>query len=142
MQGFDNAQVWLLADLYGLGSLLFEIATGQGITAIALGSGADQQERVGRMPSDVRKAHFESQIPDMRGRYETALEIMEAELPRSIAHLTVGLVRQICDPNPERRLPNSARDPRHNQTGLEWLLRRVEIIVKTLETTEARGEEP
>ncbi|GLY99459.1 protein kinase family protein [Actinoplanes sp. NBRC 103695] len=130
MQGVDKAVVWQLADLYGLGSILYELATGQGITAIALGSGLDRIAEVKNLPPRARKARYESQTSDLRLRYEDAFDKFRAELPQGIANYATQLVRQLCDPDPARRLPKIVGRPVRVQDGLDWLIRRVDILAK------------
>ncbi|WP_084297923.1 protein kinase domain-containing protein [Actinoplanes friuliensis] len=140
MQGFDNPRVWMQADLYGLGSVLFELATGQGITGVALGSGPDHCHRISKMPPNLRRAHFESQIGDMRGRYELAFDMFKAELPKSIANQMTELVRQLCDPDPSKRVPRVIAKSQTERPGLQWLLRRVDILARMLRNAEAQEE--
>jgi hypothetical protein len=130
MQGVDKAVVWQLVDLYGLGSILYELATGQGITAIALGSGLDRIAEVKNLPPRTRKARYESQTSDLRLRYEDAFDKFQAEMPRNIANYATQLVRQLCDPDPARRLPKIVGRPVRVQDGLDWLIRRVDILAK------------
>jgi eukaryotic-like serine/threonine-protein kinase len=43
--GTDTPECHMRADFYGIGSILYEVATGQGLTAVALGSGIPYMQR-------------------------------------------------------------------------------------------------
>lgn len=139
-QGSDNPDVWKRADLYGLGSLLFEIATGQGITGVALGSGVATARALASMPAHVRASQYASQIGDLRARYAIAHDMFANELPASIRNQAVALLRQLCDPDPQLRLPTIAPGRRKSvNDGLEWLIRRIDILIKTLHKAELQA---
>jgi eukaryotic-like serine/threonine-protein kinase len=117
------------ADLYGLGSLLFELVTGQGITSQVLGFG----------PTIVRQAAQQAMsgrvidLSTLRGKYEEAFVLFEQELPKCIRQPAGTLIRQLCDPVPEARFPKQRLGSRSvTPTDLQWLLRRADIILKCL----------
>lgn len=140
LQGVDDAHVWKRADVYGLGSLLFETATGQGITGIALGSGPRLAQQLALMAPAERHSDFRSRIAELRARYSAAHDIFAAEVPPSIRKHATELLRQLCDPDPMRRLPQIAPGRRRSPDGgLEWLLKRITILQKTLHNAERQA---
>lgn len=129
LQGAESAQAHKAADLYGLGSLLFELATGVGITQMALGFGPE----IVRAAVRDAQAGLSVDLAALRGRYQGALELFADELPPVIRDPATSLLRQLCDPQPALRFPRSApgrRVPRSD--GLEWLLRSADILIHRL----------
>ncbi len=141
-QGADQGQAHRCSDLYGLGSLLFEVATGQGLTGTAL------QPRQGVIAADLGlppsrwPAQYRVRIPEIRSWFEVAFQILASELPPSIRPEALKLVRQLCDPDPGRRTP-------YTKTGksavpsndLNWILRRLDILDRMLKTR-PQGRQP
>jgi serine/threonine protein kinase len=129
IQGQDTAISHRLADLYGLGSVLFEVITGQCITSVALGFGPEILQRSLRDLSQGRRTDLSS----LRSNYLAAYSLFESLIPSQIKQPAMMLIRQLCDPVPEARLPKAGlgkRAPVNND--LEWLIRRADILVKGL----------
>lgn len=127
LQGENSSRTHRAADLYGLGSILFEVATGQGITAISLGYGPEvlsQALKLGARNSTI-------DLSGLRGKYEPAFQLFASNLPKAISKSGLELVRQLCDPVPEARFPRSRRTENSHHRSLEWLLRRADILIKT-----------
>ncbi len=134
-QGFDNAAQFRCADVYLLGSVLFELATGQGITALALGNGPSIAATIAPLPADVRKEEYQRRKSEIRARYEMPLAIFAREVPVVIRNEACRLMRQLCDPEPESR-ERRFRADKQDTWGLEWLLRRVDIMLARLRVAE------
>ncbi|BBY87831.1 protein kinase domain-containing protein [Mycolicibacterium tokaiense] len=117
------------ADLYGLGSLFVELATGHPMTALAIGSWQNarnegEQEFRNGAPRD---------LSTLRPRYRLALDIMAAEVAPPIRQEAVRLVQQLCDPVPSERQPRPRRGKRYApDNGLLWLLARADIMSRRL----------
>lgn len=121
------------ADLYGLGSLFYEIVTGQPITGAALGSvraaliQGQQNLQAGRW----------TDLAVLRPQYRFAMLDFEDRLPPVIRHQATALVTQLCDPIPENRQPRSGLGRRREpQDGLQWLLWRTDILRRRISTAQ------
>lgn len=113
------------ADLYGLGSLFSELATGHPMTGLALGSWHDaREEGVRDYLNGTRR-----DLAVLRPMFHRAIEHMAADLPPAIRQEAVQLIRQLCDPVPSERQPKRSGVRRQEPgNGLLWLLRRVDIM--------------
>lgn len=125
----------LRADLYLLGSLLFEIATAQGITSMALGDPRLVQTRAAVLPPELREQGFQNEIPSMRERYELAYETFRTELPSAIRVEATTLLRQLTDPDPSRRELARPFERLPLRWDMQWLLRKTDILIKRLATS-------
>lgn len=116
-----------LADLYGLGSLLFELVTGQGITSLALGYGPD----IVRHALAEAAAGRRMELSSLRSAYTEAHLLFQNSMPNVIRDQATTLVKQLCSPVPEDRLPKRRAGMRSPvDIDLEWLLRRADILIK------------
>ena len=121
------------ADVYLLGSVLYEIATGQGITAVMLPDWYTYAQAAASMSPDDRLANFRAAGRQMTELHESALDLLVAETPPEIRQPLVDLVRQMCNPIPTRRDHRYRAERNSPMWGLEWVLRRVDIIIKNLQ---------
>lgn len=129
MQAGSDRKACKNIDVYGLGSLLFELVTGQGITSLALGYGPDIVRQALNQAASGRTIDLSS----LRDKYADAFVLFDEELPRVIRHSAGSLLRQLCDPVPDARLPKVRFGPRSVTDGdLEWLLKRADILIKGL----------
>jgi eukaryotic-like serine/threonine-protein kinase len=140
MQASDAPDVWRRADLYGLGSLLFEVATGQGITGVALGNGPDILRRAAALAPPDRLDDYRSRLASVRSRFNLAFDLFETSVPPPIRQQSGQLLRLLCDPDPLKRTPPIAPGRRRPASdGLNWLLIRVTILERTLRHAEAQS---
>jgi len=131
--GEDRPIVHRCADLYGLGSLLFELTLGQSITAIALFPHSTIFMADYSLDPQQRLLSYRSRIPEIRSWFEPSFELFEAATPASLRPQAGQLIRQLCDPDPMKRLPQTKPGRRGERLdGLNWLLRRVDILRLTL----------
>jgi serine/threonine protein kinase len=128
-QATHDPAYWMAVDLYHLGSVLFELAVGHGLTSVVLPDAMHIYRAMRGLSEDSRRADYIARTAELRARMETAWELFEQAVPASIRPQASALLRQLTDPDPARRLPRAvgARSPR-TSNGLEWLLRRTDIL--------------
>jgi serine/threonine protein kinase len=127
------------ADLYLLGSVLYELVLGQAITAVAIGAGLAMSVANWAMsvhPVD-RTAEYRDKIAEVAGRYELAFGLFEDKVPAVVEGLN-RLLRQLCSPDPALR-EFRGRSGRPD-ADLGWALRRTDILIKRLHHAEAQAK--
>lgn len=125
-QGGSGAIDFRNADLYGLGSLLVELATGHPLTSLAVGPWhVARNQGIQDFQTGQRR-----DLSVLRPDFHRAIEQAAAEIPSVIRHDAVQLIRQLCDPVPSERQPKRAPGRPRNAPGkgLDWLLRRTDIL--------------
>lgn len=121
-----------------LGSLLFELVTGQCITSLALGYGPTIVQTSLSQALAGRRIDLSS----LRSSYANAYLLFEQEMATRIRPSATNLIKQLCDPVPENRLPRSRINGRRvMESDLEWLLRRADILARA-ERTQRRAAKP
>lgn len=138
LQGSEDPISGLQADLYLLGSLLFEIATGQGITSFVLGNPHAILGRAKGLSATERAREYAARLPDLREQFELGYRLFENEVPRAIANEATKLLRQLTDPDPAAR---ELRRPFRNlpmRWDLNWLLLKIDILIKSLTVSEKK----
>lgn len=135
--GMDDSDCFRRADLYLLGSALFELATGQGITAIAYGDPRSTMVAALQLDLPARHMQYEGRLAEARARLEPAFRIFEAQLPSSLRYEGSRLLRQLCDPDPCRRERRFRLDRNAPTWGLTWLIRRIDILCKLQQQDQA-----
>lgn len=134
-QGSSERGLCKLADLYGLGSLLFEVVTGQGITSMALGRGPD----IVQFALAEARAGRRMDLSSLRGNYAKAYLMFQTSVPSVIRDSATGLLKQLCSPVPEERLPRQRYGAHPVDNNLEWLLRRADILIKGVSISTRRS---
>jgi serine/threonine protein kinase len=138
--GTDHPDCHRRADLYGLGSLLFELATGHGITALALFPRISTIQADVVLPPQERQKQYGGRSDEIRSWFDTACVLASSGIPPVIREPALTLIRQLCDPDPVMRLPKTGPGRRAPATSdLNWLLRRVDILSKALSNAEAQS---
>jgi len=132
-------QSWRRAELYLLGSVLFELGTGLGLTAQSLGNPAKLVENAMSSRPELRKRRFDAQMPQIRTLYEEAYSLFADEVPASIRYESLRLLRTLTDPDPSKRRPGIFGSRRRGG-GLSWIIRRVDILALSLSRAEAEAE--
>lgn len=128
-QGGQNGSDFRAADLYGLGSLLAELVTGHPMTALAIGS---WQTALIQGQADFN-AGIRRDLNVLKPQFRRAIEEVADQMPRSIQHDGAAILTQLCHPVPSERFPRGrAANRRAIEPGLEWLLRKADILAKRL----------
>jgi serine/threonine protein kinase len=132
--GEDVPQNHICADLYGLGSLLYELVLGHGITGIALLGQYNQiRHHRGLSSNESRRRTYRARLPEIRDWYQPAFHVFGQAAPPAIRFHTGSMLRQLCDPDPMKRLPQLAPGKRRQPNNdLCWLLNKVDIVRLTL----------
>ncbi|WP_246391014.1 protein kinase domain-containing protein [Nocardioides soli] len=133
LQGGNSGDDFRLADLYGLGSLLAELATGHGMTSLALGSWND----VLRQAEIDLAAGVTRNLSTLRSQYKRACAEAVEDVPGVIRNDVATLLEQLCDPVPGGRLPRYSGRRTRREDGLKWLLDKADILGRRLQV-EAR----
>ncbi len=135
LQGTQDPDDQARADLFLLGSLLYEIATGVALTSLVTGNPAGIMARTAALPEDLRAREWEASIPKLRESMRPALESLKYNLPAPIAARTCSLVERLTDPNPAARLPKP-RGGRSSAPGiwdLAWLLDSIDGLRRAID---------
>lgn len=143
--GLGNAddELLRLGELYLLGSVLFELATGQGITAMAIGDPAPIIRATAGLDLANRKASFEAHASDLQTRYELSYELFERELPGPIRQEAGALLRLLTAVLPTEREPKAAqRRMGDSRWDLQWVLRRVDVMLHNLRVDRTKRNSP
>lgn len=139
-QGTQDANAQALADLYLLGSLLFEIATGVGITALVTNDPlAVMRANVGSTPDERAKA-WAQQIPWLRESSRNARQTFAQEVSAPIRSRAVELLELLTDPNPASRIPSQRGGRRqYDPWNLEWILSWVDSMRRVIDPAQRRA---
>ncbi|GEA81341.1 protein kinase domain-containing protein [Cellulomonas uda] len=130
-QGHDSDFDWRAVDLYHLGSVLFELGTGVGITSSVLPDSLAILQTMYTRPDAERAASFRRSLPELADRYELAADLFVAAAPAAIRPQLASLLRQLVNPSPPQRFPK-VQGVSDTRPGLGWLLRRIDVLVLTL----------
>jgi serine/threonine protein kinase len=132
--GETTPEVYCRTDLYLLGSLFYEFAAANGITASALTNPRSWLLRAAGLPDQAaREKDFRAHLPYLYSQYEPLYTLFEKELPRALAKDAVALLRQLTDPDPSKREPTRPVRGLPIRWDLQWVMYRVGIFVKRLE---------
>jgi eukaryotic-like serine/threonine-protein kinase len=139
--GDDDAETMRLGDLYLIGSIFYEFATGLGLTSIALGNPFLWRSRAAAMSASARSGDFQRNAADLQVRYGVAHDAFAQELPPAIRQEGLRLLRQLTSVQPELRepRPTGRRRALPIRWDLQWVLRRIDIMILILRTAERRG---
>jgi eukaryotic-like serine/threonine-protein kinase len=134
LQGTTGAEDQALADVYLLGALLFEVATGTFLTSATTGNPFAVVQKNVALTADERRVAWMDQIPWLREAARPAYATFAAEVPTPIRNSLVGLLQVLTDPDPGKRIPTlgGGRTPL-GPWDLEWLLARVDGLRRAID---------
>ncbi len=127
--GNEEAAEMARVDLFLLGSLLFELATGVGITALVFADLRAIHNTAMQMAPAARKDEFDSRLGEMRQQFLPAYDLFEREVPAYLREQAKLLLKQLTDPDPAKRVPAFRRGALI-PWDLQWLLRKVDILLR------------
>jgi serine/threonine protein kinase len=135
LQGTQDPNEQALADVYLLGSLLFEIATGVAFTPLVIGDPAAVIHAMAALPDDERARDWHASIPNLREASLSARESFARETPPVIRVRATRLFEMLTDPDPANRLPTraGARGYTANPWDLQWLLESVDGMRRAID---------
>lgn len=130
--GIPDRSAYRMADLYLLGSVLCELATGQPATSLLIPNWQAVSLGASSVPRDARDVLARAAQATLRPQVATTAELIRSIAPPAIRTELATLFAQLCDPDPTRRNTRQRRDRNLPHTDLAWLLRRVHIIQRQL----------
>lgn len=134
LQGTQDPDDQARADLYLLGTLLFEVGTGLGLTSMIVGSPLYIIRAHAALPEADRAAGWKAALPALREATRPQLARLAGELPPVIRDRAVALTAMLTDPDPARRMPNFAGGRRRvDPWDLQWLLERVDGLRRAID---------
>ncbi len=133
--GTDNPEEMRLADLFLLGSVLFEFATGQGLTGIVFGDPRGILMTKKELSRDVRVRDYRHSQSRISRDLETAYELFAEELEKPIRAEAVALLRRLTAVEPQDREPGHIAR-RASNWDLQWLLKQVDRLSLRLRIAE------
>jgi eukaryotic-like serine/threonine-protein kinase len=128
-----------LADIYLLGSVLFEFGAGVGLTALAVPEPKRVSLGVAALSDAERQREYDANVPQLRQALEVAYTQFETELPGPIRGQGMALLRLLTDLEPTAREPKTMSGRRLSMDwDLQWLLRKVDNLLRLLAVEERR----
>jgi len=127
--GTEDPNDMARVDLFLLGSLFFEIATGVAITQLALIDPLAILTAASRLPRLAREADLRVRTHELREQFMPAYDLFEREMPSHLRDPAVRLLRQLTDPDPTARVP-AFRQRSLPPWDLQWLIQKVDVLLK------------
>ncbi len=128
----DDEGSWIGADLYAVGSVFFELGTGLGVSSLVFDDPLAIHRAMSKLSGPNRLNEFQAAMPAIRAEFESAFDLLAQQLPPSIRHEALRLVRVLCDPEPSQRRPQRLGSSPSHFSVAEWALRRVDILILSL----------
>lgn len=133
IQGLDTERGHLDADLYGIGSILYEIITGVSLTRhIFPNLGVVLRASL----QDSAQGRFVD-LSSLRSHIESTIRVLGDDIPRIVRDRILGLLLTLCDPVPKER--RKAEGPRGKvpRNSLESIIRQIDIAIRQLKVEAA-----
>jgi eukaryotic-like serine/threonine-protein kinase len=126
--GGEDVTEMARVDLFLLGSLLYEVATGVGITGIVFTDPLKIQAAAATLAPDARRADLKSRLGELTQQMMPAYDLFALEIPPHLREPALGLLRQLTHPDPLKRVPGYRRRTL-NPWDLQWLLKKVDVLI-------------
>jgi serine/threonine protein kinase len=135
LQGTQDPEDQARADVYLLGSLLFEVATGVALTPLVTLDPAAVLAANAPLPEADRHCDWLANIPLLRDAAMAANESFAQQLPPVIAHRATQLLQLLTDPDPARRIPRRSGAPAYHADAwdLQWLLKMIDGLRRAID---------
>ena len=122
-----------LADIYLLGSVLFEFGAGVGLTGLIVPEAEKVSLSVAALSDADRQREYDANVPQLRQALEVAYTQFETELPDPIRAQGMDLLRLLTHLEPTAREPKTMSGRRLTlDWDLQWLLRKVDNLLRML----------
>lgn len=130
LQGGTAPTDFLAADYHGLGSLLAELATGQGFTSLVFPNIQD----VLRASQKDLVVGVRRDLSGLLPKYQAMQRDVASLLPPTIQEDAATILFHLTHPVPSQRMirPPYGRD-RRSKEPLDWVLRRIDIMIRRLD---------
>ncbi|MDA0178791.1 protein kinase family protein [Solirubrobacter phytolaccae] len=139
-QGTQGRDSQALADLYLLGSLFFEVATGVGITALITNDPLAIMGANVHLTEAERAEAWRHAIPWLRDGSQNAHETFALQVPAPIRLRATELLSLLTEPAPNARVPSPRGGKRqHGPWNLEWMLAWVDSMRRVIDPTQRRA---
>jgi serine/threonine protein kinase len=135
--GSENPDAMRRGDLYLLGSILFEITTGQGLSGMVLGDPLRIAKSKLSLDHTKRLADYAGAQSQLQRDHEAAYALYRNELPSAIRCEGLALLRQLTAVDPEQREPRYLRG-QSCIWDLQWIFRRVDRLTLQLRIDQRR----
>ncbi len=136
--GADEPVLLRATDLYHIGSVLFELAMGTGLTAEVIPAPVTIARKALTETREMRLKRYETIAPDLRIRFELAYENFAQRAPVLIRAEMTGMLRQLTDVQPMQRFRRVHGRPDCSES-LDWLVRKIDVMILRLRAAETEA---
>jgi hypothetical protein len=131
------------ADLYLLGSLLFELATAQALSAMVFGDPLALCNSLRGLDERARRQDYQARLAEIAQGHTFAYGVFRGEVPSAIRGAALDLLRFLTASDPAARFPRQrfvspAQAAHAYPWDSDWLLRRIDGIRTALRKADRR----
>ena len=130
-QAGDSKSDFLAADYYGVGSLFIELLTGFSLTRLVI---TDLNFALSEGKRDFLSG-VRRDLNVLSAKHDYVIGGVLEKLPKSVRSELALVLGSLCHPDPLQRLSASPfRRDKNTSEKLEWILRRIDIVILHLKT--------